>query len=341
MTPYDLPLPNVDPLPPAHPARRAAVIVTPGTITYLLSIPWLVMQTLPPEKHRWLVTLCAEEPGNIRALGGFDVPVSAGLEALDDADTVLMPHWTDPGKVPSPALIGALQKPADDGKEVAGLCLGAYPLAYAGILDGHRAVTHWRFARDFRARFPRVELDPKALYIDDRNRITSGGIAAGNDCCLYLFRKHEGAAAANDVARNMLIPPVRDGGQAQYIDEPLARTTPSARLNLAMRYAEEHLREEITVESLARVASMSPRNFARSFRKVAGETPAAWLRILKLRKAEELLETTDLPIAVIAEDTGFQSPVTFRQAFQTAKAVSPQSYRKTFRAEETEPESEE
>ena len=167
MTPYDLPLPNVDPLPPAHPARRAAVIVTPGTITYLLSIPWLVMQTLPPEKHRWLVTLCAEEPGNIRALGGFDVPVSAGLEALDDADTVLMPHWTDPGKVPSPALIGALQKAADDGKEVAGLCLGAYPLAYAGILDGHRAVTHWRFARDFRARFPRVELDPKALYIDD------------------------------------------------------------------------------------------------------------------------------------------------------------------------------
>lgn len=134
MTPYDLPLPNVDPLPPAHPARRAAVIVPPGTITYLLSIPWLVMQTLPPEKHRWLVTLCAEEPGNIRALGGFDVPVSAGLEALDDADTVLMPHWTDPGKVPSPALIGALQKAADDGKEVAGLCLGAYPLAYAGIL---------------------------------------------------------------------------------------------------------------------------------------------------------------------------------------------------------------
>ena len=186
-----------------------------------------------------------------------------------------------------------------------------------------------------------MELDPKALYIDDRNRITSGGIAAGNDCCLYLFRKHEGAAAANDVARNMLIPPVRDGGQAQYIDEPLARTTPSARLNLAMRYAEEHLREEITVESLARVASMSPRNFARSFRKFAGETPAAWLRILRLRKAEELLETTDLPIAVIAEDTGFQSPVTFRQAFQTAKAVSPQSYRKTFRAEETEPESEE
>lgn len=113
MTPYDLPLPNVDPLPPAHPARRAAVIVTPGTITYLLSIPWLVMQTLPPEKHRWLVTLCAEEPGNIRALGDFDVPVSAGLEALDDADTVLMPHWTDPGKVPSPALIGALQKAAD------------------------------------------------------------------------------------------------------------------------------------------------------------------------------------------------------------------------------------
>lgn len=165
MTPYDLPLPDVDPLPPAHPARRAAVIVTPGTITYLLSIPWLVMQTLPPEKHRRLVTLCAEEPGNIRALGGFDVPVSAGLEALDDADTVLMPHWTDPGKVPSPALIGALQKAADDGKEVAGLCLGAYPLAYAGILDGHRAVTHWRFARDFRARFPPREARSQgALY---------------------------------------------------------------------------------------------------------------------------------------------------------------------------------
>lgn len=335
MTPYDLPLPDTDPPPPVHPARRAAVIVTPGTMTYLLSIPFLVMQTLPPERHRWLVTLCAEEPGKIRAFGGFDVPVSVGLEALDDADTVLMPHWMDPAVIPSPKLISALQKAADTGKEVAGLCVGAYPLAYAGLLDGHRAVTHWRFARDFGSRFPRVALDPRALYIDDRNRITSGGFAAGNDCCLYLLRKHEGAAAANDVARNMLIPPFRDGGQAQFIEEPLARATPSARINLAMRYAEEHLKDAITVEALSRVAAMSPRNFARSFKKFSGTSPAAWLRLLRLRKAEELLETTDLPIASISEITGFQSPVTFRQAFQAAKTVSPQSYRNTFRTEET------
>ena len=144
MTPYDLPLPDTDPPPPAHPARRAAVIVTPGTMTYLLSIPFLVMQTLPPERHRWLVTLCAEEPGKIRAFGGFDVPVSVGLEALDDADTVLMPHWMDPAVIPSPKLISALQKAADTGKEVAGLCVGAYPLAYAGLLDGHRAVADGR-----------------------------------------------------------------------------------------------------------------------------------------------------------------------------------------------------
>jgi transcriptional regulator GlxA family with amidase domain len=180
-----------------------------------------------------------------------------------------------------------------------------------------------------------VALDPRALYIDDRNRITSGGFAAGNDCCLYLLRKHEGAAAANDVARNMLIPPFRDGGQAQFIEEPLARATPSARINLAMRYAEEHLKDAITVEALSRVAAMSPRNFARSFKKFSGTSPAAWLRLLRLRKAEELLETTDLPIASISEITGFQSPVTFRQAFQAAKTVSPQSYRNTFRTEET------
>ena len=329
--PTDGCLPVTDPPPPEHPAGTVAVVVTPGTNTYLLSIPAMVFQSFAPEGHRWRVVFCAQEPGRIPAMGGMDVRVEEELSALAVADITVVPYWSHPALFPDEPLLEALRGAAARGKTVAGLCLGAYVLAYAGLLEGRRAVTHWRFADDFRRRFPGVAVNARSLYEDDGGMVTSAGISAGMDCCLYLPRKFEGAAAANAAAREMVAPLYREGGQAQFITDAVPRSTRDERINRVIALVEGDLGRRYGIADLAKLAIMSERTFVRAFERTTGMSPGHWMQQLRIRRAEELLESTDMPVARVSEACGFASPVTFRQAFVQKRGVPPAQWRRTFR----------
>ncbi len=324
-------LPVTDPPPPKRPAGTMAVVATPGTNAYLLSIPGMVFQSFAPEGHRWRVEFCAEKPGRVQAMGGMEVQAPISLEQAAFADVIVVPYWRHPAICPPEPVLALLRGAARDGKTVVGFCLGAYALAYAGLLDGRRAVTHWRFAADFQRRFPQIQVNSRNLYEDDGGRVTSAGISAGMDCCLYLLRKFEGAAAANAAARDMVAPLCREGGQAQYIEEAVPRNTRDARINRVIAHLEENIGQRFSVSDMARLAIMSERTFARAFGRATGMSPGSWLLQLRIRRAEELLESTDMPVAQVSDACGFASPVTFRQAFVQKKGIPPLQWRRAFR----------
>jgi transcriptional regulator GlxA family with amidase domain len=275
--------------------------------------------------------LVTEAPGVLRTDTGIPITVENGLERLVRSDIVSITAWELFERVPSPALLEAFREAHARGATIVSHCTGAFVLAQAGLLDGKRVTTHWRYAGELAARFPSVTVDPSVLYVDNGQIITGAGTAAGVDTLLHLVRREWGAAAANALAREMVVPPHRDGGQAQFIDAPVPAYEDDL-LGAVLEWATGHLAEDISVDVLARRALMSPRSFARRFKATTGTTPHAWLLGRRLAAAEALLEGTDAPVEEVARLVGFGTAAGLREQFARRRGVSPRAYRQTFRA---------
>ena len=275
--------------------------------------------------------VCTQAPGCLQTTAGFGIDVRHGLEALAQADLVVVPSWHESLQPPAQVLLAALRDAQQRGACIIGLCLGAFVLAEAGLLDGRPATTHWALAGVFATRYPQVRLQPEVLYVDDGDVLTSAGTAAGIDCCLHLLRREFGAEAASRVARRMVVAPQRQGGQAQYVDTPLPVSSPGHRLSAILAWVGEHLDQPHSLDTLATRAVMSRRTFTRHFRQATGTTVGHWLAGQRLALAQQQLETTQRPIEQIALDAGFGSAVSLRQHFAAALGTSPSRYRREFR----------
>ncbi|MFC0647272.1 GlxA family transcriptional regulator [Cellulomonas phragmiteti] len=273
--------------------------------------------------------VCGPEPGAVvPSKGGFSVVVDHGLEVTRDADLVVVPAYGMPAApVPEPVL-DALRTAHARGAWVLSICSGAFALGEAGLLDGRRCTTHWLHAAALAARFPTASVDPDVLFVEDDRVITGAGTAAGIDACLHLVRRELGAAAATSVARRMVVPPQRDGGQAQYVDTPLPPVADTLAPLLAWML--EHLDADLDVPTLAARALMSERTFARRFRAETGATPAAWLARQRVARAQELLERTDAPVDEVARRSGFSSGALLRHHFARTLGTTPLAYRRRF-----------
>jgi transcriptional regulator GlxA family with amidase domain len=274
--------------------------------------------------------VCAAEPGPLRTGGGFAITPDYGLDRLAEADLVAVPHWRSMDERPPYELMRALREVVARGGRVMSVCSGAFVLAAAGLLDGRRATTHWRYAAELARRYPRVDVDQNVLYVDAGPVLTSAGTAAGIDLCLHLVREEHGTAVANAVARRMVVPPHRDGGQAQYVEAPVPEPRRDD-LGDVLTWAVEHLDQPLSVESLAARALMSPRTFARRFRAATGTTPYAWLLHQRTLLAQRLLEAGH-GVEEVARRSGFGSAATLREHFARARGTSPSAYQRAFAA---------
>src|SRR3712207_5892458 len=274
--------------------------------------------------------LVSEAPGVLRTDTGIPITVEHGLDRLARSDIVSITAWELFDRVPSPALLDALREAYARGATIVSHCTGAFVLAEAGLLDGKRVTTHWKYAGELAARYPAVEVDPSVLYVDNGRILTGAGTAAGVDTLLHLVRREWGAAAANALAREMGGPPHRDGGQAQFSDAPVGEVEDDL-LGAVLGWAQGNLAGDVSVEVLARRALMSPRTFARRFKATTGTTPHAWLLAQRLAAAEALLEGSDAPVEEIARLVGFGTAAGFREQFTRRRGVSPRAYRQTFR----------
>ena len=312
---------------------RVAVLAFEGVSLFHLSVPGMVFGTeqVPRGVPPYEVLYCTPEPGRVRTDQGMEIEVVAGLEAMVGADIVVVPAWNHPGQVAPVALTDAVRQAHARGAQVVGLCLGAFVLGDAGLLDGRRATTHWACRGLFAQRFPRADFHPDVLYVDDGHVITSAGTVAAIDCCLHLVRQRHGADAANRVARLLVTPPHRQGGQAQYIEQPVPSLPSEHRLPGVMEWAREHLSEPLSLDVLAEVARMSRRTFTRRFREATGTTVVKWLVAERVARAQQLLETTDMPIERLASEVGFGTTLSLRQHFAGQMRTSPSSYRRAFR----------
>ena len=271
--------------------------------------------------------VCADKP-RVRTSMGFDLQVEHGLERVAEADLVCVPAVKGSEKV-GDGVLQVLRDTVARGARVLSVCSGSFVLGEAGLLDGRDCTTHWMHAADLQARFPQARVVPEVLYVDADPVITSAGSAAGLDACLHLWRKEYGARVASMVARRMVVPPQRDGGQAQYIARPVPDCDVPT-LGPLLALIVENLAEDHSVEALARRAHMSPRTFARRFRDETGVTPHAWVTRQRVLAAEELLEVSDASIERIAQEVGFGNAATMRQHFARLRGISPQGYRQSF-----------
>lgn len=307
-----------------------ALIAYPRFSPFHFAMPYMVFGSQLPDQRLFDLRIVAPDDQALAAERALTLAPDGGLELADTADILVVPGWHDLDVAPSAALQDALRRAHARGARVVGLCYGAYALAYAGLLDGHRAATHWMAEADFSRRFPRVTLDANALYVDEDRLVTSAGVGAGLDCCLYIVRQLHGARIANRLARMLVIPPHREGGQAQFIEQPVAVSTQDAQINALLDHLRTHLDASHAVDDLARRTAMSRRTFTRHFRKATGMTLGEWLVNERLRRARELLETTSLPVEKISDLVGFQTPVSLREHFRKHYQVSPREWRRTF-----------
>lgn len=264
-----------------------------------------------------------------RTSAGLELGGLQSLDALGEAGVVIVPTWPDPTVAPSDDLLAALRCAYDDGATLMGLCLGAYVLGYAGLLDQRRAITHWRWLDDFARRFPRTAVDDGSLYVDEGRIITSAGTAAGLDACLHYVRREWGAAAAAAIARRMVIAPHRAGNQNQFAEPEVSRSN-DATIAVVQERALGALQAGVTVNDLARWYGTSRRTFDRDFRSATGQSPLQWLLHQRILRAQRLLESTTLSVEEIAHQAGFSSAVALRPQFRRMLAVSPQQYRDGF-----------
>ncbi|CAM5540210.1 GlxA family transcriptional regulator [Streptomyces griseomycini] len=267
----------------------------------------------------------------VRTNTGFSLQVEHGLERLETADLIAVPAGASyVSREFPPELLDALRRGVARGARVLSVCSGVFVLAAAGLLDGRRAAVHWKHAEDLSRRHPHLTVEPDVLYVDEDPVITSAGTAAGIDACLHLVRKEQGPEVANKIARRMVVPPHRDGGQAQYIERPLPRSGGDT-VSGVLVWMEQHLDEEVTVEQLAARAHMSPRTFARRFRQETGTTPYRWILRQRVLLAQRLLEATDETVDAIAGRTGFGDAAALRHHFVRTVGTTPQAYRRAFR----------
>ena len=311
--------------------RRVVALAYDGLCTFEFSVAvelfGLPRPEMGPDWYRFATA--AIEPGPLRGLGGVQVTADGGLDLVEQAGTVIVPGWRGPdAPVPQP-LIDALQTAHARGARVMSICSGVFVLAAAGLLSGRRATTHWRYVDTLRALHPDIDVQPDVLYVDAGDILTSAGSAAGLDLGLHLVRRDYGPEAANTVARRLVVPPHRDGGQAQFIQRPVPIAHESARLGPALERMRADLAGEHTVKALASAAGMSPRTFLRRFEAATGTTPARWLLAERLTRVRDLLESSPAGIEQIAQSVGFGAAA-LRHHFRKSFATTPQAYRARF-----------
>ncbi|MBW8481821.1 helix-turn-helix domain-containing protein [Actinomadura parmotrematis] len=320
----------------AAPARRrtVSVLAFDGMAPFELgSVVEVFGRPRPELGVPWYdLRVCSRERGPLRAVGGFTLATEHGLDAFAAADTVMVVAVPDVRGDVHPDVVAALREAHARGARIVSICSGAFALAAAGLLDGREAATHWRYADLLQRRHPAVRVRPDVLYVDGGDVLTGAGSAAGLDLCLHLVRTDHGARVANSVARRLVIPPHRDGGQAQFVEAPIAAPGTDDAVARAMDWALAHLAEPITVAALARAARTSERTFLRHFHRQTGTSPLRWVIAQRVGASLALLEDGALPVEEVGAAVGFESPATFRHHFGRAMRTSPSAYRRTFRA---------
>ena len=312
--------------------QRVGALVYDGVATFELGVACDVFGGSPVETGGapwYQLAVCASVPGPVTVDVGFRMHATNGLDSIRHVDTVVVLPTEDLGAVPG-EVFEALRRAHARGCRIISLCTGVFVLAEAGLLNGRRATTHWSECEDLARNYPGVTVDPGVLYVDDGDLLTSAGSAASIDLCLHIVRQDYGAEIATRLAREMVVPPQRDGGQAQFIDTPLPVLDSSNLFADTITWAQEHLTDPLTVEDLAYRSAMSPRTFARRFLAATGTTPHQWLQGQRVRLAQRLLEVSDLPIEEVAQNSGFCTAGNLRKHFGRVMHTSPQSYRRTF-----------
>lgn len=314
--------------------HTVVIVALPDTVAFDLAVPVEVFGRvrLPSGEPAYRVLVCGPEP-EVSA-GPFRLVTDRGLDALDEADTVVLPGRNDVSTAPPAVVAAALRAAFARGTRIVSICSGAFTVAATGLLDGRRATTHWAGTEAFRSMYPRVHLDPDVLYVDEGQILTSAGASAGIDLCLYLVQRDCGAAVAADAARLAVAPLHRRGGQAQFIvRNPAPAAGFGARQDLAevLEWIETHAHRDLTLDEIARQAALSARTLNRRFQAETGQTPMQWVTGVRVRHAQQLLETTDLGVELIGRRVGFSSAANFREQFRRLAGVAPRRYRESFR----------
>jgi transcriptional regulator GlxA family with amidase domain len=310
--------------------HRVVALCLDGLVAFDLTAPVQAFQLAakPSGAPLYEVSTCSPGGAPVQTTSGFSVTPDGGLAALRRADTVVVPGYAGILDPPAPEALGALGAAARRGARLLSVCTGAFGLAHAGVLDGRRATTHWAWAGELARRFPEVEVEPDALFVDEGGVLTSAGLSAGIDLSLHVIRRDFGAEAGERVARHMVAPPHREGGQAQFFKPELPPSSGS--LETTRRWALERLDEPLDVAAMARHARVSPRTFARRFRLETGTTPLQWLLSQRVLEARRLLEATDLSVDEVAWRVGFGTAASLRDHFRRATATTPTAYRRSF-----------
>ena len=315
----------------AHRAPRVAAVAYDQDSLFELAIAVEVfgLQRTDLRDPWYAFEVCGLEPGPLRTTGGLRILPRRGLAGLERADTIIIPGWRNPHEPPPARLLAAVKRANDRGARVISICSGIFVLAAAGLLDGRRATTHWKYTDLVREMYPRIRLEPDVLYVQEGNLFTSAGSAAGLDLALHIVRQDFGAEVANQVARRLVIPPHRDGGQAQFIARAVP-IEPGGGLARAMDWAVAHMDRPLSVAQIARAAALSPRTFVRRFRAEVGGTPHAWLTRLRVLAAQRRLESARESIEEVADAVGFGTAQTLRLHFRRVLRTSPTAYRRQF-----------
>ena len=325
--------------PPRRRGPTIAVLAYEGMTGFEVGIASEVFGLARPELDvPWYeYVVCAVKPGPVRLVGGATIQTAYGLGTFADADTLIVPGVADVHGDVDSDLLTALRAAHRKGARIVSICSGAFALAAAGLLDGRGAATHWRYADLLRERFPAVTVHPDVLYVDEGDVLTSAGSAAGLDLCLHLVRRDYGPSVANAVARRLVIPPHRDGGQAQFIQTPVPETDDVDPVGASMTWALQRLDEPISVAAMAARAHMSTRSYLRHFARRTGTSPIRWLIAQRVQASLPLLEASATPVEEVAARVGFETAVTFRHHFTRVMRTSPSAYRRAFRATDVTP----
>jgi transcriptional regulator GlxA family with amidase domain len=310
--------------------HRVVALCLDGLVAFDLTAPAQAfgLAARPSGEPLYAFSTCSVGGTEVRTTSGFGISPQAGLGALRHADTVIVPGYAGLLEPPPEEALAALRAAARRGARVLSVCTGAFALANAGLLDGRRAATHWAWAGELAARFPAIEVDPDALFVDEGQVMTAAGLSAGIDLSLHVIRKDFGVAAGERVARHMVAAPHREGGQAQFVKRPHADAGGS--LEPTRRWAAERLDQPLGVAAMSRHAGVSPRTFARRFREETGTTPLQWLLGRRVLEARRLLEESDLPVEAVAWRVGFGTAASLRDHFRRATATTPTAYRRAF-----------
>ena len=305
--------------------HRVAVLALDDVIPLDLAIP---IDVFSPAPYR--TRLCGPT-SPVRTTAGFTINPAGGLRLLSRADTVVVPGYRPHNAPLDPAVLAALRRADVRGARMISICIGAFALAQAGILDGRPAATHWRFTDELAEQYPAIDVRADVLYVDDGDVLTSAGVSSGLDLCLHVVRTDLGVEEARRVAQELVAAPHREGNQAQFIARPL-QTSGVGPIGELCTWAKEHLHEQIALEDMAARCAMSPRTLTRHFREATGTTPLQWLLTMRIDEARQLLEATDLPIDEVAERAGFGTGLNLRTHFRRRLDTTPTTYRRNFRA---------